>query len=688
VFVLLAGLVSERHSGFQMKTIKTKPFILLAASMQLIASTIGAAEASSPLDKSAADFSLEELINIKITSVSKKETRLDTAPAAIYVISQEDIRRSGLTTIPELLRMVPGINVAQIDANHWAVSSRGFNNQYANKLLVLIDGRTVYSPLYGGVDWNVRRPPVELIERIEVIRGPGATLWGANAVNGVINIITKKAKDTQGGIATISYGTEDQPYTMLNYGDQLATDLYYRGYLDYFSRDHFTTTTGQDAADSWSAIRTGFRLDWEASKINQFTLQGDYYYSKAAETFDRTSLTPPYTTTENLTGQNKGGNVLARWTHRFSDTSQLTLQSYYDHTSGTQAGVLVNDYTYDFDLQHHFALGRRQNIVWGGGYRYLAETTSGNSFASLTPADVHQQFYNIFLQNDITLIERRLNLTLGSKLEHNDSTGFNVVPSARLAWTPTEKQTVWTSVSRAVRTPSILEQSIRVNRSVIQSPTGPPILLAVLGNPNLVSEEVTTYELGYRIKPVERLSLDLATFYNVYDQLIYPIQGAPYFEAHPAPAHGVMPLIFQNSQRAETYGGELMGEWLVTDNWKLTASYTLLLTQFKPHTTGDDTSPENQFQIRSYLDLPHQVELNGAIYYVDRISPVLGNSTMNIPSYVRMDVGMTWRPTQSLEIGIYGQNLLNDQHTEFTNYATTVVTEIPRSVLGKITWYF
>jgi iron complex outermembrane receptor protein len=636
----------------------------------------------------AADFSLEELTNIKVTSVSKKETSLDDAPAAVFVITQEDIRRSGLTSIPELLRMVPGLDVAQIDANHWAVSSRGFNNQYANKLLVLIDGRTVYSPLYGGVDWNVREPPVELIDRIEVIRGPGATLWGANAVNGVINIITKSAKDTQGGMVTVIYGTEDQPYTMIRYGGQLATNLFYRAYLEYFDRNNFTTTTGQDAEDGWSAIRTGFRLDWDAYEVNQLTLQGDYYYSPAGETIDATSLTPPYTNPENLTDQNKGGNVLSRWTHSFSDTSQLTLQSYYDHTTEGNAGIVANDDTYDLDLQHHVALGSRQDIVWGAGYRYLAQTTSRSFFVSLTPADEHQQLYSVFLQDDLTLIERRLHLTVGSKLEHNDSTGFEVEPSVRLAWTPTEKQTVWAAVSRAVRTPSIFEQDIRNNRSVVQPPVGPPVVVSVLGNPNLVSEEMTAYELGYRIKPFERLSLDFATFYNVYDHLIYTVQGAPYFEANPAPAHVVVPLTYQNGQRADTYGGELMGEWRVTENWKLTASYSLLLTQFEPLVTGDDTSPENQFQIHSYLNLPYQVELNGALYYVDQITAVLGDSTASIPSYFRLDLGLTWRPTQSLELGIWGQNLLADQHVEFTSFVTTTVTENPRSIYGRITWHF
>ena len=626
-------------------------------------------------------MSLQQLINIQVTSVSKKETDLFTAPAAIYVITQEDIRRSGMTSIPELLRMVPGLDVAQIDANHWAISARGFNDQFATKLLVLIDGRTIYAPVTAGVLWNVQDVPLDNIDRIEVIRGPGAALWGANAVNGVINIITKSAKDTQGGLATVTYGMADQPSTTVQYGGQLATNLFYRAYVTYFNCDNFVDSTGKATADAWNAVQGGFRTDWEPTTENNFTLQGDFYYSEAGETIDETTLTPPFANRNNYVDYNNGGNVLGRWTHNFSDTSQLNLQLYYDHSEGGIAPVIIKNDTYDFDLQHRFALGTRQDIVWGTGYRFLAEDISSQDFfVTLTPSRDSDQLYSTFVQDDITVVRDRLDLTLGSKFEHNDITGFEVEPNVRLAWTPTEKQTVWAAISRAVRTPSSLERDILENRSY-----SPPVLVEVLGDPNNISEGVTAYELGYRIKPAERLSFDVATFYNVYDHLIETVQGTPSFEPPAGPV--VVPLTFQNNTRAETYGAEISSEWHVTDSWKLTASYTFLQGHLNPQPAYNN-DPQNQFQIHSYLNLPHHVELDGAVFYVDQINPLLGSASTSMPSYVRMDFGVTWRPTKSLELGIFGQNLLDGNHAEFTNYKTTVLTEIPRSIMGRITWRF
>lgn len=656
-------------------------WILIAGVFLLEASEASTSAAATNSVLNGTDLSLEQLINIQVTSVSKEETDLFTAPAAIYVITPEDIRRSGMTSIPELLRMVPGLNVAQIDANHWAISSRGFNDQYANKLLVLIDGRSVYTPASAGVFWNVQNVPLDNIDRIEVIRGPGAALWGANAVDGVINIITKSAKDTQGGLATVRYGTVDQPSTTVQYGGQLATNVFYRAYVTYFNRDNFVDSTGKATADSWNTIRGGFRTDWEPSTENNFTLQGDIYYSEAGETIDETIVAPPYANRNNYVDYNNGGNVLGRWAHNYSDTSQLSLQMYYDHSEQGEAPIVIKNDTYDFDLQHRFVLGTRQDIVWGVGYRYLTDDIANSDFfVTFAPSSYHEQLFSTFFQDDITVVRDRLHLTLGSKFEHNDITGFEVEPSVRLAWTPTEKQTIWAAISRAVRTPSDSEQDILERRSY-----SPPVLVEVFGNPNLVSEELTAYELGYRMKPGERLSFDVATFYNAYDRLITPVQGTPFFEPPAGPV--VVPLTFQNNLSAETYGAEISSEWRVTDNWKLTASYTFLQEHLNPQPSYN-ADPQNQFQIHSYLNLPHHLELDGAVYYVDEVNPLLGNASTSLPAYFRVDLGMTWRPVKSLEFGVFGQNLMDDNHPEFTNYKTTVLTEIPRSIMGRITWRF
>lgn len=646
---------------------------------------------SSPIGVRAAD---EELLFADIPmvySAAKHEQPVSTTAAAVYVITQEDIRRSGMTSIPELLRMVPGLNVAQIDATHWAISARGFNEQYANKLLVLIDGRTVYEPEFGGVFWNVEDVPLEDINRIEVIRGPGATLWGANAVNGVINVITKSAKDTQGGLVTVTYGTQDQPTTMVRYGGELGTNLFYRAYVKYFDREGFVDPHGDRTADAQNATRGGLRLDWEASDINRLTLQGDYYYSDAEETVDWAMLTPPFATRVNYTDHNEGGNVLSRWTHDFSETSQLTLQMYYDHIRQEDAPIIIRNETYDFDLQHRLALGERQDIVWGLGYRYQDEHTTTNFWVSLTPAVSHHQVFSAFVQDEITVVEDRLHLTIGSKFEHNDFTGFEVQPSARVAWTPTTNQTVWAAVSRAVRTPTADDLYILQNRTAFQPPSGPPILISVFGNRDLKSEELLAYEVGYRVEPIKRLSLDVTAFYNVYDRLRFFVQGPPQFEVNPLPPHLLIPLTAGNAQRGQTYGTELLAEWRATECWKLVASYSLLQMHISPNMTAssiNNDSPQHQFQLRSYLNLPHNVELDGAVYYVDQVAPVLGLSETHIPSYVRVDLGVTWHPTKSLEIGVWGQNLADDRHTEFANYKTSLITEIPRSVLGKVTWRF
>jgi iron complex outermembrane receptor protein len=637
-----------------------------------------------------ADLSLEQLLNESVTSVSKKETKLSQSPAAISVITQEDIRRSGLNSIPELLRMVPGLDVARINGNQWAISSRGFNNQYANKLLVLIDGRAVYTPTFGGVFWNAQDVVLEDVDRIEVIRGPGATLWGANAVNGVINITTRSAKETQGGLVSTSFGTEDQPSTTARYGGRLATNLYYRAYVKYFNRDGLVDATGRDAPDDWSALRGGLRLDWEPSTENKLTLQGDYYGNEIAGNIHEPSLTPPaFFQSENEVAHNSGGNVLGRWTRTFSDTAQVSVQSYYDRVQQTDGHAAMRQDTYDLDLQHRFALGARQDIVWGAGYRLTGTEVTPSFFITAAPESRQLSLYNVFLQDDITLRPDRLHLTLGSKFEHNDFTGWEIQPSARLLWTPTERQTVWASVSRAVRTPTLLDRDARVNLAAFQpSPFDPVVLASLFGNPRVAPEELVSYELGYRIELTKRVSFDLAGFYNVYDDLMGYVDGTPYFESDSASGHLVSPRSTRNSQSGTTYGAELSAHWQVMDHWRLVGSYSWLHMHLRPDRSVEGESPQHQFQIRSSVDLSHHLEFHGALYFVDDMSALSGQARLPISSYVRLDLGVTWHPTPALELGIWGQNLLDDRHAEFNSFRTSLRTEVPRGVMGKVTWRF
>ena len=639
-----------------------------------------------------ADLSIEQLMNESVTSVSKKEEKLNDAPAAIYVISNDDIRRLGITTIPDALRLVPGLDVAQINSHDWAVSARGFNNEFANKLLVVVDGRSVYGTGFGGVVWGVQDVVMEDIDRIEVIRGPGASLWGANAVNGVINIITKSAKETQGVLVSVSGGTVDQPATTVRYGGQLATNLYYRAYAKYFNRDGTVLANGQDAPDRARELQGGARLDWEPSEENKLTLQGDFYADRFVENQNVPTLTPPYRLDFNETDSNNGGNLLGRWTHDFSESSSFTVQAYYDHFKQEQADSAseLSD-TLDFDAQHRFALGSRNDVTWGVGCRYLQADFHSSDFVSWFPAKTTDRLLSAFVQDEIILVPNRLKATLGSKFEHNDYTGFEFEPSVRLSWTPTEKQTVWAAVSRAVRTPSWSDLAARVNQETM--PPAPPFvpfptLFNSAGNPVLADEELVAYELGYRAELAKTFSVDATGFYNDYNHLIAPTAVTTGFAVNPPPPHSVVTGTFENAGGGNSYGVEVSARWDVTDRWHLTANYSWLNVQLDFNSPYLQAGPQYQAQIRSALDLPDHFELNGALYYVDQIETPYGISQTTIPDYFRLDVGVVWHPTKNLEIGIWGQNLLTDQHAEFASYKTALITEIPRSVLGKITWKF
>jgi iron complex outermembrane receptor protein len=645
------------------------------------------AEAATNETRNLGDLTIEQLMNESVTSVSKKETKLNQTPAAVTVITQEEIRRSGMTTLPELLRMVPGLDVARISGSQWAVSARGFNLQFANKLLVLVDGRSVYTPTSSGVYWNAQDVVLEDLDRIEVIRGPGATLWGANAVNGVINITTKSAKETQGALVSTSVGTEEQPTSTIRYGGQLATNLYYRAYVKYFNRDGLVDASRKETPDDWNAIRGGFRLDWEPTTENILTLQGDYYEGESGETYSQASLTPPLSRPTILRTQRDGGNAVGRWTHSFSETSQLSLQTYFDHVKQDTVfgGTEFRD-TFDLEGQYRFQLGERNDFVTGMGYRVASVRFAPSFFLTLDPEHRNQQLFNVFAQDEITIVPDRLRFTLGSKFEHNDITGLELQPSARLAWTPTEHQTVWGAVSRAVRTPTLYQQGGRLNFATVP---GPPVaLVSLLGNPDIQAETVTAYELGYRIEATKRLSFDVTGFYNVYDNLVGPVLGTPRPEPTPAPPHLLIPGRFQNYLGGETYGAEFSSLWQVTDSWRMVGSYTWLRMHIRPDPSLEADSPQQQFQIRSYLNLPYDLELNGAVAYVDEVMPQSGPVRVYIPAYVRVDVGMSWHATKNLEFGVWGQNLLDNQHAEFRSVSSTVATEIPRSVVGKMTWRF
>jgi iron complex outermembrane receptor protein len=603
-------------------------------------------------------LSVEELMNVVVTSVSRRAEPLAHAASAIQVITQDDIRQSGATSLPEALRLASNLQVAQVDAREWAISARGFNSTTANKLLVLIDGRTVYTPLFSGVFWDVQDVLLADIDRIEVISGPGATLWGANAVNGVINVITRKPQDAQGLLVSGGGGGALTAFGNARYAGTAGHGLSYRVYGKGFGRQATTVpTTGLDAADDWQMGQGGFRVEWENSRENHFSLQGDAYGGQMTM----------------LTGKDSylnGGNVMGRWARTLGPTSDIRLRVYFDRTYRDNPGVFTEGLnTYDAEFQHRILIKRRHNVVWGLSYRFLDDRVRNSPSLAFLPANDHDHRYGGFLQDEIGLVPDRLTMTLGAKVEHNEFVGFEFQPSGRLNWNLGQRGTIWTAVSRALRTPSRLDRELF-------APGQPPYFLA--GGPDFRSEELMAYELGYRLQH-RALMMALATFYNRYDRLRSVEQVNP-------PA--AFPLVIGNGAEGESYGAELTAEYKVVDAWRVRAGYTEMRVNVwaKPTSTdpsagsNESHSPNRQFSFNSSVNLPLELRLDSGLRYVSRIA------NQQLPAYTELDARLTWSPTTQLDLSLVGQNLLHRRHAEFGTAATR--REIERGLQGAVEWHF
>jgi len=612
-----------------------------------------------PTDSVAAlkALSLEQLMNVEVTSVSKRPERLSQVPSAIQVITQEDLRRSGASNLPEALRLATNLEVAQVDSRQWAISARGFNSTTANKLLVLIDGRTVYTPLYSGVFWDAQDISLSDVDRIEVISGPGATLWGANAVNGVINIITKDAKDTPGLLVSGGGGTELRGLGSARYGAALGASARFRAYAKGFTREPTVFPNGQDAGDDWHAEQGGFRMDWDLSEGSHLTLEGDLYDGRISQPGAADVVV-------------SGHNAIARWSRTTSAHSTLTAQLYYDRTHRDIPATFGEDLdTYDVDLQQHATLGTRHEVVWGVGYRLINDRVANSAGLAFLPPHVTRQWFTGFLQDEIALVPDRLRVTLGTKLEHNDYTGVEIQPSARLNWAPRASGTLWAAVSRALRTPSRLDRELFI-------PGQAPYALA--GGPNFHSEEELAYEVGYRHE-AQALAVTIATFYNRYYGLRSLEQANP-----PNP----LPVVIGNGQDGESYGTEVTGEYRVSGRWRLRAGYTELRVHIWPvpgstdstHGSAESHDPERQLAVVSSTDLPGHLRLDGVLRYVGAIA------NQQVPAYAELNARLSWQAAEPLEVSIVGQNLLHAHHAEFGAAATR--QEIKRGVYGSVTWHF
>jgi iron complex outermembrane receptor protein len=632
--------------------------------------------------------SLENLMNLEVTSASKKEQKLSHVAAAIFVITQEDIRHSGVTKIPDLLRMVPGLDVGQINANTWAVSSRGFNSEFANKLLVLIDGRAVYTPLFGGANWDTFDVPLEDIDRIEIIRGPGGTIWGANAVNGVINIITRKTADTLGGLAVAGSGTVDLEFGTAQYGGKVGKKMSYRVFTKYLNENHFPDLSGQDAEDGWHLLHGGFRSDSNLSKKDFLTTEGDIYSGSEGATIVHSILFPPQNIFVERVTELSGGSVLSKWDHIFSKRADTTLQFYFDRytRSGPESRETRN--TYDFEFQNHLVLGNRQDLIWGFGFRRSADQTEGTIDQAFVPADWSDQLLSMFLQDEITLRPDRVLLFVGTKLEDSYFTGFDFEPSIRMAWTPNKRNTYWGAISRATRTPTRRNEGLQAVLAALPGPT--EILLQ--GNPNIQSEHEIAYELGYRAQANDRLSIGATAFINDYRDLesIEPLP--PFIESTSAPPVTIQPLQLSNMMHGTTYGLEVYGKWKVTAHWALSPGYTFLHMDLHLAPASLDTvsvadavgsNPGNQAHLSSHVDLLRGLSWDANAYFVGRLK------AQAVPSYTRFDAQLAWKMSERVTLSAVGQNLLKDHHLEFNDFLQVVnSSQIKRSGFVKLTWQF
>lgn len=601
--------------------------------------------------ESLADFSLEDLSNIAITSVSGRAERLSGAPASVFVITQEDIRRSGATSLPEALRLAPNLEVARLSASSYGISARGMNNA-DNKLLVLIDGRIVYTPLFSGVIWNAQDVLLQDVDRIEVISGPGGTLWGSNAVNGVINVITRGASSTRGSLVAIGGGDQEKDFAA-RFGGELGPDAFFRIYAKGFHDDSTAHLDGTSASDAWKKVQIGFRVDWRS----EFTFQGDAY---------KGTLDQVYPGQQHISG----ANVLARWNHTLSGGDSLTAQAYIDQTQmeipgAPGLGSFVERLNiYDVEFQHNLKSIGAHTLTWGAGYRLARDHLNNSPAIAFLPDDRDLTWANLFVQ-DVIALGDDLNLTAGVRGEHNTYTGLEVLPSVRLSWKPNPRGLVWGGISRAVRTPSRLDRDL-------YSPAQPPFIIA--GGPQFRSETSDVFEVGFRAQPTASLSYSITAFHHIYEHLrSVEVIDSRY-------------LTVANQMQGKTTGIEGWANWQVTRSWRLSAGGMLLRQRLKlrpdstdptgPSAAGND--PDNQWALRSSMDLPYDTSLGLAVRHVGALPEPA------VPAYTAIDARLAWRPHPDVELSLVGQNLFGTSHVEFGPAATASV--IPRSIFLNLLW--
>jgi iron complex outermembrane recepter protein len=634
------------------------------------------ADASSVM-RDLTEVSLTELAEMKVTSVSKRPEKRSSTAAAIHVVTEEDIQASGARTLADLLRLAPGVHVAQTTSSQWAIGIRGFTSVLARDQLALIDGRSLYSPLFAGTYWDVQDTVLKDIERIEIVRGPGGTLWGANAMNGIVNIITKSAKDTQGGTVVLGGGTEQRGFGRVRYGGRLGENGYFRVYGKYFDRDAAYHRDG-DNFDGWHMGQGGGRADWDLGYGQSLTVQGDLYVGRAGRRVDLTSYEPPYVSAVSGKVRLGGGNILGRWTRTDTSDGQLQVQAYYDRTDRTDITFEEHRDTGDLDAQYRFRPFGRHHLVVGGDYRLSSGRTSGNVTLGFIPPKRTDPLAALFVEDAFDAIPDKLQFTVGSKLVWNDYSGADLQPSARVSWSPHAKHSLWAAVTRAIRTPSRIERDVSADFAL--APTA-PLFGRLLGSSAFDNEIEHAYEVGYRLQVSERMLVDVAAFYNDYPNLLSLEPGVPFAE----PGRTIVPFLTANGLRARVSGVEVWSDIRVASFGRLRPSYSYLNMDLTPRPGSQDTasaaaedaSPRHEASLRSSLTLPAGFSLNGWFRWLSRLP------SQQVPAITTLDARAAWQANDRWGVAVVGQNLLQPHHLEFGGGI-----EIQRSVYGEVTCRF
>jgi iron complex outermembrane receptor protein len=633
-------------------------------------------------------MTLEQLTQIDVTTLTREPEKAFQTPAAIYIITGNDIRRSGATSIPEALRLAPGVEVERIDADKWSIGIRGFGTRLTRSVLVLIDGRTVFTPLFDGTYWEVQDTLMEDIDRIEVIRGPGGTIWGPNAVNGVINVITRSSKQTRGMLATAGGGNEEQGFAGFRYGGGNAKDFSYRFYGKGFTRSPETHSDGRNF-DDWRSAQGGFRMDWDRP-AGALTLQGDFYMERAGESLPVDTYAAPYLQIVEANARLSGGNIMARWEKKLRGGNDIQLQAYYDRTNRYESYLGERRDTFDVDFLDHVHLPARQTLTWGLGARFShandLEVETGLTFV---PSKRTDDLFSGFVQDEISLVDKRLAVVVGTKLLHTNFAAFEAEPSARILWTPSESQTIWAAFTHAVRTPSDVEEDNFVLGYTGRMVNGLPLIVRANANDNFAPEQLNGSELGYRKLLGKNAGIGIAGFYNHYHDLLdEETTGAAFLENDPAPSHFLIPLQYRNGLLGNTKGVEITPEWRPATFWRLRGSYSYLhMSLWKAPGSGDlgtapgiiGSSPGHDAWIQSSFDVRRTIEVDLTWRYVSALPGA------KVPAYSTADARIGWRFGEQFELAVAGRNLLQPSHFEAAGDPGPLVG-IKRSAYLKLTW--